>query len=398
MELSEDAKVLLEVTEAALAVGRDEGRREAAEFQQKILALLRDRRLAELVNASLARASAIASARLAVLCGAVMVVYWPGLLAAAVVPRWGALAIGLPLTSRLDPRALCRPVAWLLIGGWTWALLSIATAPDRLGATQTLFFLTLFSIAFIAAAACDNFDRVMTGFAVGLSVSSALCVAQLAGWNWPFANSMPSGLFFNRSVMAELAAPIAVWAAVSKRWLWVVVALFPVAVCDSRAADLMLALGLLYGWRAPWKPKAIVALALAGLSIAAILWLSPGKYESAILRFRIWELAAFNILPFGRGLGWFQATFPNLAMAHSDMLEMAVELGIGALFWFAIPVLIFWKGSRDERPARATLVACCVGMLVSFPLHSPANGLLVAVVAGFLSGRGRLVWLGHGFS
>lgn len=45
----------------------------------------------------------------------VAVAYWPGLISAAVVPRWAILAVALPLLSWLDPRQIRLGIAGALV-------------------------------------------------------------------------------------------------------------------------------------------------------------------------------------------------------------------------------------------------------------------------------------------
>lgn len=316
----------------------------------------------------------------------VAVVYWPGILEPSTLPRWLVLAIGLPLVSRLDPRAIAPPIWGQLCAGLIYAAASVFWSPDHGEGLLQFFFLLILALAFVAAAGLESLDGVMTGLALGIGVSSALCVAQLAGWSPIMHLNVPSGLFYNREALAELAAPVAVWAILRRRWWLAVLSGFPLLVCQSRIAVLAAALGLLYAWRAALWAK-LTALAFIALAASMSVWADASKVLSAETRIAIWRGAVKSMTLFGRGLGWFWDVSPY-QYAHSDVLQAFDELGIGALFFASIPVLIFMRqrGSRDER---MVYVTASIILALSFPLHQPAAGFVFAVLSGYLAGVGR---------
>ena len=330
---------------------------------------------------------------LGVLAFVVSVAYWPGILGQTTTPRWVALAIGLALVSRLDPRKVEPKILCLLSLGLAWAAVGLAWTPDRLAGMLQLFYFGTFGLAFIAAAGEADFDGIMTGFALGIGVSSTLAIPQVFGWSPVVEFNVPAGLFFNREILAELAAPVAVWA-VLRRSPLAVLPLLPLALCQSRVGVLSAALGLLYAWKARTRTKVLALSILAVAASASILWLGPGKLYSGEERMAIWRAAAAGMTLFGRGIGWFQHAHPLYDTAHSDGLQAFAEFGVGALFWLAIPALIFWR-KRGSDVERAVLAAACVEAAVSFPLHTPTTGFLGAVVAGFLARARPRLFLGQ---
>lgn len=69
--------------------------------------------------------------------------------------------------------------------------------------------------------------------------------------------------------------------------------------------------------------------------------------------------------------------------AHSDALQLVVEMGIGGAILLAVPILVLWKGNGPDA-VRCAFVALCLEGVVSFPLHLPATGFLGALLAGGL--------------
>jgi hypothetical protein len=319
--------------------------------------------------------------RFAVLGFCISVIYWPGLLGAALVPRWAAIAVGVPLASRLDPREVEARYLWLL--GAPLVSIVILRCPSLDRGAQDLLFLCFLGLAFIAAAGLKSLDGVMTGLALGAGVSGVLCVAQLFGWSPVGQISVPAGLFWNSEALAEFAAPVAVWAILARSPL-VLPAVLPVLLCHSRTALLASALGLLYAWEASWRAKMLAAFFVAVAASAALFWRLPSASE----RIEIWQAAISGMTWLGNGLGSFAAAYPRYDTAHSDGLQMLFELGPAGVLWFLIPILLLTE-RRRSRGERATLVAIIVQACISFPLHQPAAGFVAAVVVGFLAGRRR---------
>ena len=133
-------------------------------------------------------------------------------------PHWAVLALGLPLVSKLDPRPLLGWPGVLLIAGVAWAALGLAWTPDPLGGALDLWHTVLLSLVVVAAAGIENPRRVMTALAYGIAVSVGVAVFQLAGYHPIATVNRPAGLFFNRDLFAEAAAPVFIWAALGKRW------------------------------------------------------------------------------------------------------------------------------------------------------------------------------------
>ena len=319
---------------------------------------------------------------------AVSTAYWPGMLSPAFGPRWAALAVGVPLAFSIDPRELPEPIRWLLAFLFAIATASVFISPDQPSALYELMQIAIVAAAFVAAAGRTSIDDVMAGLAAGLAASSALLV-----YNY---GDKPVGLFLNSEVLAEFAALITVWAVVQKRYITAASTLVPLALCHSRIALLTVAVGLVFAyWPRSTRARAAVITAIVAVA-AELLFASAYKAGSADHRLILWGTAAVALFhaPFGSGLGWFQAAQPESMFAHSDVLQMLVELGIGAIAIVLIPIVALRKG-RGTNAERAVLVAVCFQAVVSFPLHMPASAFVAALVAGRLVGRRAVVRMGE---
>lgn len=329
--------------------------------------------------------------RLAALAFIVSVVYVPTIFSAPYMPRWWALAIGLPLLCILIPRNIDRVIGSLLFLGVAWASLQFLYIEDAFNAILPFYFLIISALVFVAASNVSNITPVLIAFGWGVGLSSIVSGLQYFGL-YKLLGAAYGGFFYNTEVLAEIAAPLFVWAIVSKRWVLALVLSVALAVSQSRIGIMAACLGLVwvYGPRS-LVYRAIGAVALLLGAFLAITLLS-GKFGSIDHRLTLWIAAIYSITFFGNGLGWWKAAHPFgfEEFVHSDLLQFLVELGIGGVFFIAIPVLIFANGIRDKALAGCFLVLCFESV-VSFPTHVPATAFLLFCVAGFLARSGTSV-------
>lgn len=335
---------------------------------------------------------------------AVSAAFWPGMLSAAWTPRWAVLAVGLPLTSRLDPRALPQGAQGVLVFMLALGALSLIASPYPQAGAYDLINIAILCMAFLAGANVDSLDPLFTGLCWGLAVSVGIAIIQALGVDWAVdlgnpADTHANGLFFSSEVLAEFAALLAVWAVLRHSWTWAAIAAVPLVLCASRVAFIVAGVGVLLGFR-PSRPYLFRTLLLVGVvaAIAAATMLSSDTYKigSAGTRLVIWGATALSAAdaPLGNGLGWFIAAHPYEMLAHSDALQALVELGIGSVVLLAIPYMV-WRSGRGSDAERALFYAACVAVVFSFPLHFPASGFLTAVLAGFLVGGRHSVCVGQ---
>lgn len=341
----------------------------------------------------------IADRKMSVLGFAVTIAYWPSILSAAFVPRWAAIAVGVPLVSKMDPRELPEQIRWMLLFLLGVAAISTTWAsPDPMTGYQELFYIALLCLAFTAAAGLDSLDDVMTGVGVGAILCAFLMLFEISGTSDQGRDGLygqaPTALFYNSEVFAEFSAIVFVWALLRPRPLIAAAAFLPIMFCQSRISIAIAAAAALYAFRP--SSKWLTAVLTIGLLIACaglIYAFGENRLGSAGQRFILWGATIMAWTQFGHGLGWFQTVHPTLQFAHSDALQAVAELGIGAFTLLLIPFMAL-RRNRGNNAERAAFIAVCFEVVVSFPLHFPASGFVAAMLAGYLVSDRRLVLLG----
>jgi hypothetical protein len=112
-----------------------------------------------------------------------------------------------------------------------------------------------------------------------------------------------------------------------------------------------------------------------------------------IQRVGVWEDMLPGLRPWGHGLGSFIAEFPlyqhhttaltlRFENAHNDFMQLAFELGIGAVLAAALVIAQLWGTPRS--PAWYAMVVFLVEGCFGFPLYEPVTASLAAVCAGAL--------------
>lgn len=336
----------------------------------------------------------LADHKAAALGFAVAVAYWPGMFSAAFVPRWAVVAVGVPMVADLDPRRIPEWCRALLLFMLAVCAVSLLGTPDPRSGGLDLIYIVLLCGAFLWGSQLETLDDLMAGLAIGLGISSVMAIHY---W-WTLSGAKPPGLFYNPEVLAEFAALVLVWTVIRGK-LWLIPLTLPsVALSSSRVAIAATLAAILFAFRP--KSKALTAFLVLGLilaGIASVLLLNFGKAASADYRLTIWGATIMAFTPAGNGLGWFDVAHPAEEFAHSDVLQALAELGVPAVLLLAIPVMAF-TGKQRNRAERAVFFAGCLMVCVSFPLHMPAQGFVIAVVAGHLLGIRPLVRVGHDHS
>jgi hypothetical protein len=343
----------------------------------------------------------LAKYKAAALGFAVAAAYWPGMIAGAFMPRWAVIALGVPLVSKLDPRNLTDTMKFVLVFFVALGAVSLLGSPYPLAGVQDLLFIVFLCGAFLLGAEQDSLDAIMVGISAGLAVSTIMVIGQYFGLlALPHDSTLPAGLFFNSELLGEFAALVFVWGALKHNWLVAISAGLPVFLTQSRVGAIAIIIGLFYARRprSIWLNLAIImgVILIAGAMLAGFGF-DVSKMQSAMHRITLWGAAILAWTPFGNGLGWGTAAFPYEQFVHSDAIQAATELGIGAIVALAIPFVAF-RNNRGSHAERALFVACCVEIAISFPLHFPATGFVAAVVAGYLVSARPVVWLGRDVS
>lgn len=217
-------------------------------------------------------------------------------------------------------------------------------------------------------------------FAAGIAISGGVAVCQWLGWRpVPTLIETPvAGLFVNKNYMGEAAVlaivvMLSVW---NGRFLlihWAALSgcVVAVALSTSRAVWLALLVSALVAirWKRMWP---MLAFGAGGVFIITII--RPGGMGSLFSRVELWAASVGEFR-------WFGAGSP-LEPLHNEFLQIIFELGIGAAIPFGIGVYLGWRSSY----VLPFLVTVGVIGCFSFPLHLPATGWFIAIVAGHLVG------------
>ncbi len=322
------------------------------------------------------------------------ILFVPGIPDPATTPRWALLMLVVPVLWYRRPNQI---TAGHLLGACflAWAALSLVWAFNIYDGLRGALLFGLLALVFCSAPL--SLRKVYAAMAVGLTVNSAIVIAQVYGWNGLAQGVAPAGLFFNKNFGGELAAMVLVGVIGSAEWRkdewlwWAVPGILPTLVL-SQCRGAWLALGvacimLIY------KHDRFTTAMLVG--IAAIFGIGYlGMADSSMnQRFDLWRDTWDGFNFWGRGLGSFYTTFPEHATrldqmlfrpstAHSDLINLTYELGPGVLFLLGL--LVYAWRARPIRAEHYVLVVFLTEGLVGFPLYLPATAFLAALVLGSL--------------
>jgi O-antigen ligase len=322
--------------------------------------------------------------------------YWPFWDGGAITPRWAILASGVLLLWGTPVRV--TTIHWLGAAFIVYAALSGLWAAQPWPWFRDLWYLVAMAGVFCVAAEQDDLTPAYIAFAVGVAISGFLALPEAQGWiDLPNINH-PAGLFGNKNYLAETAvvALVAVLPQWRRWWMWPVYLGLAMAIALPRARGALLGLDvvlIVYFFR----HNAIAGAALL-LATAAAGWLMLGEpshpeanlSNTFILRAAIAWSTLMHATWFGHGLGQFFTEFPlwtphvtilsqRPAEAHNEVINVIAELGLpGVVLWLAFFAVVLWRAAGCVRLALLALLAIS---LTSFPLHLPATGFMVALLA-----------------
>ena len=303
---------------------------------------------------------------ISILCGAALsLAFWPGLHSPSLAPKWAVLALAGPLLARRMPTGALILLAWPAIT-LTWS-------PAPLPGAGDLIHLGIILGAFLALR--ENAEDFLWGAVCGIALQAPLIAAQLLGFTGvEQLSTPPAGLFLNRDILGEAAAPLAVWLLLQRRALGLVL-LGVVLASGSR-----IAIGL--SGAALVLTPGLWPIGLLGIAAASGLLADPGRAQAALERISIWSTTALEAPFWGAGLGSFAARWPFWEYSHSDLLQAAYELG-----WIPAAAILAWAVGLARFAWRspvggAFLVFLCEAVF-DFPLHTP----LAAAIGTALAAR-----------
>jgi hypothetical protein len=395
--------------------------------------------------------------------GALVWLFWPGLAPLRDLPRrvvaFLLVLLALPLVqmiplpwgvwTSLPGRELAADV-YKVIGTTPWQPISLT--PER---TLNAFFAQLPPLAgFLIASRIDDqgATRLWLIIAIAAGVSAAIGILQVIGgessslYFYAITNSDSSvGVFSNANHQALF---LCVGIVAACRWVTLTVAgrrqlprepmligaaivltlLASIPLTLSRSGAIMaviaLAVGLCFAGprtfridpllfnRARVALFVLVAVGFATISVFALLGDAAERDLAGDARLRALPqmlAVALEMLPFGSGLGSFDAVFRSresietigptyLNNAHNDWLQLVIEAGLGALalgvvfvLWWAWRGLDVWRTAEGRgatikhgRAAFAILGLALMHSAVDYPLRTSAMAVVFTMCAAML--------------
>lgn len=320
------------------------------------------------------------------------IAFIPMISGAATTPRWALLAVCIPAALFFVDRQHTTAGHYLGTTFLAWCALTFLWTSAPFDGADLMFRLMLLAGVFVIGASLPDLQPVYLGLGLGFALNAALALAQSLGFDGVPQLIAPSGLFLNKNYLAEPAALVLIGLLGCRMWALALLVSPAVFVPGARGALLALAAAAL-AWIWPRSRAAAVKVALLLLS-GFILFAIFRSHSSIEQRFEIWRDTAANLTLFGHGLGAFYIDFPSFAVhsdvlserpvhAHNDFLELAYELGIGALLFVA---MLGYCLSGPLPTERLILIAFMVEAFFGFPLHLPIPSFLAALAAGRLCG------------
>jgi hypothetical protein len=321
------------------------------------------------------------------------IAYIPSVTGYALATGWAVMSAGLPIATWKGGAKMASPIPmWLamaftayVIWSWTWV-----DNPDT--AFSTIWQYALLAGAFYAGSQLSNLRTVAIGLSLGFGISSLLAMAQALGLDWivEYVPCRPSGLTFNPLILGEGCA-LTILLCLSYRLWWLAALLIPgLALAQSRAAFLALAVGLTLQYCRPQR-------GLWSLS-CPLTWAALVTHDTADdFRWLVWKVLYHFLTFWGYGPGSieavlirFQGNFYAPAYAHNEFLDLAYQYGVGATPAALLLLIPGTNASRAEWPCYIAFLVICA---FSFPFHCPPLAFLGMVVAGCLCRDWDWAWI-----
>jgi hypothetical protein len=314
----------------------------------------------------------------------IAVCFVPGITGASIPTQWAVLSIILPLTLwRAAPFTALHFFGALFCG---YACLSALWATNYHTSVLGLWLVFIWALSFRLGSSLPTLISLWKGLAIGLSISSAVAVAQALDYE-PVITSpnMYAGLLYNLTVQGMSIALVLVALAAYRLWWYMPMLVLGLILSGSRGAFLVLATTAIARY-IHW----LAAIACLILGAAAFTYLlDPSDSQ----RLTIWGYALRGLSVFGWGPDSFSDVYyltPGTELAniihpeytHNDYLQLWFEYGIGSLAIFILGAMALAQVTSREWPVA---IACAIAGLFYFPLYCPITAFIAAVVAGNLS-------------
>lgn len=331
---------------------------------------------------------------------ALMVAYWPTWYGAATTPRW---CVGVAIVAALFFSGRVRVTSVHVVGLAlvAWLIVLVAWSDVPLDGVDPVIKLSLVVAAFgFGSSALDDVRPFVAGAAIGITLNSALALAQWFGWHGIESLSAPSGLFYNGNRLAEAAALVLACVLALRMW-WALPGLIPALILPNARGAALATLVMMITWG--WQQGKTLQKCATGLALALpAIMLAYMNLRTFTIdeRVALWRDTWSGLTWPGHGLGSFTETFAQYAKhfditktypehPHNELLWVAYEGGAVAVVLFGALCVLLWRSA--DAAVRLALVVIGVESLFAMPLHDPATVLFVAVVAGRLAGAGGRV-------
>lgn len=312
----------------------------------------------------------------------VTVVYLPGALSPAIAPRWDIIIAGTPLVLFLSPFSIRLSPSLSLLGGFlAYAIISVLWTSDTYAGIDEVIHWCALSAAVILGARLDSLRPIFVGIVLGLGINSVAALFQYLGYSFiPYFNGHPAGLFANRNLMAELSAPVFIWALLKREWLLIAIAAIAFVLVPDRTAIVAGITSLIL-----LGSRKIVIMGLIGIGLCTVVlvFIAP---TDVIIRWHIWQDTLNGLNLFGHGASAFITDFPQHDTAHNDILELLYNYGLGA---FSFIGLVIYVVTGNRTPERAAFVVLGIESFASWPFFAPTTAFLGAVLLGYLCNAGN---------
>ena len=331
----------------------------------------------------------------------IAVAYWPGIMSAAVAPRWALITVGCCVALALTKTSAARSfslghlfgAAFVLYAGASimWSVLPA----DSIGAFVNLLGL---AAAFVLGSRTKDFTPVCLALA-------------LSGWvlflsyfvlndSWVIGEYGNGGIFLNRdfaggfAAVATIAALYGLRSLYLARWARLALLLGPLAaLIDSRCYGAVLAtmatVAIAESLHLSLKRRVLYGaflLVLVGSGLAVAFQIDPHKVSNTVQRFLKWDYVTANLSWFGHGFYTMGAAFP-FSSSDNDLVDLLWDFGIGSVPLIAL--VIYALRSGTTLSARWVLLVIVLDGFPSSPLRLPATAYVAALALGHVCGYSR---------
>jgi hypothetical protein len=315
--------------------------------------------------------------------------YVPGVTGASIPTQWAVLAAVLPLG--LWRQGELTGLHWVGIWFIFYSALSLLWAVNPYDSVWGFAVVLIWAGSFWLGSTLESLEGLWKGLAIGLSVSSVVAVAQLAGFHpvleaeiFPPADP---GLLYSPLVSGSVSALVIVGLVCHRLWRYIPGVLPLLILSHNRGGWLVVAVGLA-GRYLGWRIAAGIVLFALVLMVFHPWPLVPSL--SDIQRMQVWDAAYSNLRWFGLGPGTFtdlwmmvevsgEKVMERPEFAHNDYIQFIFEAGCGSVLVFALMAAVLAQSETTEWPVFAGFAALAI---FYFPLHSPLSAFIGCVAAG----------------